>query len=125
MLTDLNYRRSFESHKLIFVPPWNSMPASWKAPDDCLWDAPSDFITMVPLKEVYNSSFPDSRAELDHLTGFFLDTLEIGEIDWRDVISELEELKSQPAVTGEIVRRLYGIILDKSPVQEYEKQIMR
>ncbi|KAE9369948.1 hypothetical protein N431DRAFT_381328 [Stipitochalara longipes BDJ] len=105
---------SFENYELVFVPPWNSSPASWREPQECLWDAPSDFITAVPLKEIYISSFQDSNFELDHIAGFFR-TLGIDDIDWPDVTYELEELKRQPTVTGEVVRRLYGILFEKSP----------
>jgi hypothetical protein len=125
MFTDLNYRDSFESYDLIFVPPWKSMPASWKEPDECLWDAPSDFITKVPLKEIYISSFQDSDIELDHIAGFFRGTLDIDDIDWLDVISELEELKRQPTIRGERVRQLYGILSEKSTTGEANKQEMR
>jgi hypothetical protein len=125
MLTDLNYRTSFETYDLIFVPPWKSKPASWEEPDECLWDAPSDFITKVPLKEIYASSFQDLDVELDHMAGFFRGTLDIDDIDWLDVISELEELKRQPTVTGEVVRQLYGILFEKSPILEVDKQQMR
>ncbi len=125
MLTDLTYRTSFETYDLIFVPPWKSSSASWEEPDNCLWDAPSDFITKVPLKEIYVSSFQDLDVELDRMAGFFRGILDIDDIDWRDVISELEELKRQPIVTGEVVRQLYGILFEKSPIQENHKEQMR
>lgn len=101
------------------------MPASWKEPDECLWDAPSDFITMVPLKEIYTSSLRDLSVELDHLAGFFRRTLDIDDIAWSHVISELEEMKRQPIISGEVVRQLYGILSEKSPTQGDGKERMR
>lgn len=125
MLTDLNDRTFFETYDLIFVPPWKSMPASWKEPDECLWEAPSDFITKVPLKEIYVSSFRELDVEPDHMTGFFRGTLGINDIGWRDAISELKELKRQPTIRGEVVQQLYGILVEKSPILEVSKQVMR
>jgi len=125
MFTDLNYRRSFEEYDLIFVPSWNSMPASWREPFECLWDAPSNFTTKVPLKEIYVSSFQDLGVELDNIAGFFRGTLEIDDIDWSNVISELEELKSQPPIRSEVVRQLYSILFEKSPILEVDEQKMR
>ncbi len=101
------------------------MPASWEKPNKCLWDAPSDFITKIPLKEICVSSFPYLEVELDHMAGFFRGTVEIDDIDWPDVISELEELKRQPTTTVEVVRQLYGILFEKSPILEVDKQEMR
>lgn len=125
MLTDLNGRTSFENYYLIFVPPGNSIPASWNKPNECLWDAPSDFVTKVPLKEIYVSAFQDLDVELDNMAGFFRGTLDIRDIDWLDVISELEELKRQPTTTGEVVRQLYVVLFEKSPILEIDKQEMR
>jgi hypothetical protein len=82
------------------------MPASWKELNECLWDAPSNLITKVPLKEIYISSFQDLDVELDHIAGFFRRTLDIDDIDWLDVISELKELKRQPTIRGEGVCQL-------------------
>lgn len=82
MFIDLNYRGSFHYDELIFVPSWKSMPASWKKPDECLWDAPGDFITKVPLKEIYVSEFQNLSVELDHVAEFFSGTLDIPDIDW-------------------------------------------
>jgi hypothetical protein len=125
MFTDLNYRYSFETDDLIFVPTWKSIPASWKAPNECLWNAPSDFITKVPLKEIYVSSFQGLDFELDHIAGFFRGTLDIDDIDWVDVIDELKELKLQPTIRGEGARQLYGILFEKSPILESHKRKMR
>ena len=101
------------------------MPASWEEPEKCLWDAPSDFITKVPLKEIYVSSFQDLDVELDHVAGFFHGTLDIDDIDWLDVIFELEELKLQPTIRSEGVRQLYGILFEKSPILEADQREMR
>lgn len=101
------------------------MPASWKEPDECLWDAPSDFMTKVPLKEIYVSSFQDRGVELDHIAGFFRGTLDIDDIGWVDVIDELEELKLQPTIRREGVRQLYGILFEKSSILEFDIREMR
>jgi hypothetical protein len=125
MFTDLIYRRTFNAYKLIFVPQWKSKPASWTKPIDCLWDAPGDFMTKVPLKEIYTSSFYDLSTELGHMAGIFRGVLNIEDIDWHDVIHELKELKRQQSITGEVVRQLLGILSDKSPTGEIGKQSMR
>lgn len=125
ILTDLNYRAIFNDSGLIFVPPWKSMPASWKEPDDCLWDAPSDFITKIPLKEIYVSSFQNLDFTLDHVADLFRGTLEIPDIDWPSVIAELEELKLQPTIKGEVVRQLYSILLEKLQSPEVDRQEIR
>jgi hypothetical protein len=101
------------------------MPASWREPNECLWDAPGDFITKVPLKEIYISSFQDLDVDLDYVAGFFRGILEIDDIDWLDVISELEELKRQATIRSEGVRQLYGILFEKSPTGEDDKREMR
>jgi hypothetical protein len=118
----MNYRVEFNAAKLIFVPPWMSMLASWKKPKKCLWDVPGDFITKVPLKEIYVSSFQDLGVELDHAEAFFHGALNIPEIDWPDVITELEKLKLHPAIRGEVVRQLYGILFAKFPNPEVDSQ---
>lgn len=125
MFTDLIYRNVFDTYDLIFVPQWKSKPASWTKPNECLWDAPSDFMTKVPLKEIYTSSFYDLSTELGHMTGIFRGTLNIYDIDWPDVIDELEELKRQQSIAGEVVRQLFGILSEKSPTEEDAKQEMR
>ena len=125
MFTDLIYRQTFETYDLIFVPQWRSKPASWTNPNECLWDAPSDFMTKVPLKEIYTSFFYDLSTELGHMTGIFRGTLNIDDIDWPDVIDELEELKRQQSITGEVARQLFGILSEKSPTEEDDKQEMR
>jgi hypothetical protein len=86
-----------------------------------LWDVFYEFITKVPLKKVYKSSFQDSSTELDCLTGFFYKILEIGNIDWVNIISKLKKLKSQLNITGEVVRRLYSILFEKLLVLEHAK----
>lgn len=125
MFTDFIYRNSFDTYDLIFVPQWKSKPASWTKPNQCLWDAPSDFMTKVPLKEIYTSSFHDLSTELGHVTEFFRETLGIDDIDWLDVIDELEELKRQQSITGEAVRQLFVILSEKSPTEEHDKRKMR
>jgi hypothetical protein len=59
------------------------------------------------------------------MTGIFRGTLNIDDIDWPHVIDELEELKRQPSITGEVVRQLFGILSEKSPAEEDDKQEMR
>jgi len=82
-------------------------------------------MTMVPLKEIYTSSFYDLSTELGHRTGIFRGILDIDNIDWPNVIDELEELKRQQSITGEVVRQLFGILSEKSPTEENGKQEMR
>jgi hypothetical protein len=101
------------------------MPATWRAPDECLWDAPSDFITQVPLKEIYKCSCQNLGVELDHVAAFFRKTLDIPDIDWPDVIDELDELKLQPVIKGEVVRQLYRILFASSPIPEDDSQEIR
>ena len=125
MFTDLIYRNTFDTYNLIFVPQWKSRPASWTKPNECLWDAPSDFMTKVPLKEIYTSSFYDLSTELGHMTGIFRGALNIDDIDWPDVVDELEELKRQQSIKGEVVRQLFGILSEKLPTEEDDKQEMR
>lgn len=95
-----------------------STKASWKYPEECLWDAPSDFTGKVPLKEIYSSSFQKLVVELDRIAGFFRETLEILDIESYDVINELEDLKLQPSVNAEVIQRLYGILFAKLPTEE-------
>lgn len=118
-------RSTFEEHQLIFVPQWKSEPAFWTDPDECLWDAPSDFMTKVPLKEIYTSFFHDLSAALERMEEFFRDTLKIDDIDWLDVIEELTELKAQQSITSEVARQLFGTLCKKSPTEEDDKQKMR
>ena len=124
MFTDVIYSNTFDTHDLIFVPQWNSYPAMWTEPNECLWDAPGNFITSVPLKEIY-TSFYNLSTELGHLIGFFREILNIHDIAWPDVIDELQELKSQQLITGEVTRQLFGILSEKSPTEEDDKQEMR
>lgn len=41
------------------------------------------------------------------------------------LIAELEELKLQPTISGEVVRQLYGILFAKLPTSEVDSQEMR
>lgn len=59
------------------------------------------------------------------MSGFFRGTLNIDDIDWPDVIDELEELKRQRITTGEVARQLFGILSEKPPTREGDKQQMR
>jgi len=94
-------------------------------PSWCLWDAPDYFTTKVPLKEVYSSSFNISSTELGHMAGFFRDTLSINDINWHDVVSELEELQHQQSITVEVAKQLFSIIAEKSPAEEDGRREMR
>lgn len=125
ILTDWDYSDTFPEYPLIFVPTCKSTPASWRYPNECLWDAPSDFTSKVPLKEIYSSSFENLGVGLDHLAGFFRETLKIPDIDCDDVLNELEDLKLQPSVKGEVIRHLYGILFVKLPAQEDKSQKIR
>jgi hypothetical protein len=125
MFTNLIYSDAFNDYGLIFVPQRNSLPALWTEPNECLWDAPIDFMTKVPLKEICASSSSNLRTELGHMTEFFRWTLNINDIDWPDVIDELEELKCQQIITGEMARQLFGILSENSPTEEHDKQEMR
>ena len=80
---------------------------------------------MVPLKEIYCSFFQDSNPEIDYIAGFFRRTLEIDDINWSVVISELEEMKLQPIISGEVVRQLYRILSENPPIHEDYKEEMR
>jgi hypothetical protein len=124
MFTDVIYSNAFDTHGLIFVPQWNSYPALWTKPTECLWDAPGNFTTSVPLKEIY-TSFYNLSTELGHMTGFFRDTLNIHDIGWPYVLNELEELKHHQIITGEVARQLFGILFEKSPTEEDGKQEIR
>jgi hypothetical protein len=125
MFTDVINSNAFNNHNLIFVPQWNSFRAFCTKPDTCLWDAPSNFIIKVPIKEIYTSSFYDLSTELGHTSELFRGTLKINDIDWTDVIDELEELKRQQITTGEVARQLFGILSEKSPTREGDKEQMR
>jgi hypothetical protein len=125
MFTDVIYSNAFDNHDLIFVPQWNYFRALWTKPSECLWDAPGDFITSVPLKEIYTSSFYNLSTELGHMAGFFRETLNVHDIGWAYVINELEELKRQQIITGEVARQLFGILFIESPTEEDHKQEMR
>jgi hypothetical protein len=124
MFTDVIYSNAFDTHDLIFVPQRDSSPAMWAEPNECLWDAPGNFITSVPLKEIY-TSFYNLSTELGHLIGFFRETLNIHDIEWPYVINEVEELKRQQVITCEVARQLFAILFEKSPTEEDDKQEMR
>ena len=121
----ITYRMAFGDHKLILVPQWKSKKATWTSPISCLWDAPCDFKTKVPLKAIYTSSFNSSSTELSHIMEFFRNTVSITDVGWDDVVEELEELKQQQSITSEVAKQLFGIIAEKPPTDEYDNEEMR
>ena len=56
---------------------------------------------------------------------FFRETLSITDVDWDDVVQELEELKQQQSITSEVAKQLFGIIAEKPPTDEYDNEEMR
>ncbi|KAH7378152.1 hypothetical protein BKA64DRAFT_585931 [Cadophora sp. MPI-SDFR-AT-0126] len=116
---------AFDTHNLIFVPQYQSELALWTRPDECLWDAPSSFCTKVPLKKIYTSVFSGASTELGHVATFFRETLGIDDIDWRNVIEELEDWKHEENIRCEVVRQLFSTLSENLPTDEDERQEMR
>ena len=110
ILSDMEYRVTFEWRPSIFVPATGVWDAAWVVPSECLWEAPLDMESKYPLKSLYESFFNQDNGNGANLTAFFEKTLSIPNASTEHFLEELKTLKSIQCTDFDRINRIYESI---------------
>lgn len=77
----------------MYLPQYDDEEGVWANAEDCLGNAPLDMQYKYPIIARYEAAFPG--VDLNTVTRFFLDTLNINQCSWKDVVEDLKVLKSR------------------------------
>ena len=84
--------------------------ALWVRPEECLWDAPLDFLTKYPLKAVLKTVLQCSLDEMATLFDFFQTTLCVPLMAWADLVTELSVLREEEDKGTSHIQKIYQSI---------------
>ncbi|KAM0415352.1 hypothetical protein ACHAPD_006548 [Fusarium lateritium] len=108
-------RNLFNQGSLIYIPTYESKPATWVTPDKCLWDARKEMQTAYPLAHLYRTIFHRSEEELDILKQFFKTTLGVKDCSWENYLNELRRLRTMAIEDSDWVDGIYKSLKSERP----------
>jgi hypothetical protein len=86
---------------------------AWAKPQECLWEAPDNMMTMWPLRALYSKAMANTKVEMDGLRQFFQGTLRIPNISYTHIIEELKAISKEETVSLDTVRNLYQLLQEE------------
>ncbi|KAM0492979.1 hypothetical protein ACHAP8_009508 [Fusarium lateritium] len=108
-------RNVINDYNLVYIPAYESKPATWVSSDKCLWNARKEMQTAYPLAHLYQTAFHRSEEELDILKQFFKMTLGVKDCSWENYLNELRRLRTMAIEDSGWVNDIYNALKSERP----------
>ncbi|KAK8038632.1 hypothetical protein PG993_007043 [Apiospora rasikravindrae] len=107
-------RKFFAENRCIYVPNISGKGCTWAFPNECVWKAPQPLVCKEALECLYKKD--KNFANFKHLSGFFADTLEIGNCSLQILLDELRVLRMSECDDIDTISGIYaGLQAMKTP----------
>ncbi|KAF4959046.1 hypothetical protein FGADI_1924 [Fusarium gaditjirri] len=91
-ITRKRIKDAFDAHEALILAPCDEDELTWTSSDVCVWDAPSDLISVYSLKSAY-ARRGLSDEDMNIIENLFFGTIGIRNISLEGIVHELDELR--------------------------------